>query len=85
MNGLSDEKITWESSDSKIATVDKDGLVKGVSVGDVEIIASIENGKTKTCKVTVVEPIPITKITLSETEVTLEEKRAGFIRSRDRA
>ena len=74
LNGLSDEKITWESSDSKIATVDKDGLVKGVSVGSAEIIASIPNGKTKTCKVTVVEPIPITKITLSETEVTLKKK-----------
>lgn len=34
------QTITWSSSDDKIATVDENGLVKGISVGSVKITAT---------------------------------------------
>ena len=36
--------VTWSSSDDSIATVSADGLVTGVSVGDVTITAEVDNG-----------------------------------------
>ena len=41
--------ITWTSSDTSVATVDEDGMVKGVKVGKVTIIATCEiDGQTLT-------------------------------------
>lgn len=40
-----DKTITWSSSDPSVATVSKKGLVTGVSVGDVIITATAQNGK----------------------------------------
>ncbi len=45
------KKVTWKSSDSKIATV-KNGKVTGVKAGKATITATV-NGKSATCKVTV--------------------------------
>lgn len=45
--------ILWESSDSKVATVDNNGTVTGISEGKCEIIASSINGKSGVCNVNV--------------------------------
>ena len=47
--------VTWESSDETIATVDKNGRVKGLAEGEVSItVTSTENADiTATCTVTV--------------------------------
>ena len=47
-----DGKITWSTSNKKIATVSSSGVVKGVKPGTVTITAK-RNGKTFKCKVTV--------------------------------
>ncbi|MBO4325643.1 MAG: discoidin domain-containing protein [Clostridia bacterium] len=50
----SSENVSWTTSDSSIVTVDKDGNVKGIAVGQAEITAS--DGETSAvCKVFVVE------------------------------
>ena len=54
-------KLTWKSSNTKIATVSKSGKVKGIKKGTVIITATTENGKTATCKVTVTEPVKSVK------------------------
>lgn len=48
-----DKKVTWESSDSDIATVSDKGVVKGIKPGTATITVTSSNGKTATCKVTV--------------------------------
>ena len=45
--------VTWKSSDTKIATVDSNGKVKGIKKGTTTITVSSNNGKTATCKVIV--------------------------------
>ena len=48
----SEEKVTWSSSNKKVATVTKTGMVKGVKAGSATITAKI-SGKKCTSKVTV--------------------------------
>ena len=63
---LSSTKLTWKSSDSSIATVDENGVVKGLREGTVTITVTSTNGKKATCTVTVTEDtIPVEEIHLS--------------------
>ena len=46
--------VTWESDKPAVATVDKNGKVKGIAAGEATItVTTVENNKTATCKVTV--------------------------------
>ncbi len=69
-----DKTVTWKTSDATIATVDANGLVTGVAVGQATIYASSSNGLTDECIVTV-EPgiVPVTGISLSNTELLMRE------------
>ena len=49
------KNVTWTSSNTKVATVDNNGKVTGVSVGESTITVKTNNNKTATCKVTVVK------------------------------
>lgn len=46
-------KITWSSSNKKVATVNSKGVVKAKEKGKTTITAKASNGKKVTCKVTV--------------------------------
>ena len=46
-------QLTWTSSDESIATVDKDGKVKGITEGTCTITAESNSGLKATCKVIV--------------------------------
>ena len=62
--------ITWKSSKTSVATVDKNGKVKAIKAGKATITAKTVNGKTAKCVVTVkAKP---TKIKLSKS-VTLKK------------
>lgn len=50
--------LTWSSSDESIVTVDDNGIVTAASVGTADITATAENGKTATCRVTVIAGSP---------------------------
>ena len=51
-------KVTWASSDAKVATVSREGVVKGVSCGVAIITATTTNGKTAKIRINVVEQKP---------------------------
>ncbi len=55
---VSDNQITYESSDPSIATVTADGIVKGIKSGNCIITATtVEGGYTAECVVTVLQPV----------------------------
>ena len=67
-SNATDKKISWSSSDTKVAKVDQKGTVSAVGVGTATITAKSSNGKKATCKVTVKE-VSVTKVTLDKTSV----------------
>lgn len=57
-----DRPVTWSSSDEAVATVDEDGLVAGISEGNVSISAASE-GVTGTVTVTSRDPVRSVEVT----------------------
>ena len=64
-----DKTITWDSSDSSVATV-RDGVVTAIKLGSATITAKAGD-KSATCSITVV-PTPVTSITLDKTSASLK-------------
>lgn len=64
------KKLTWTTSDSKVATVD-DGLVKAKSEGKAQITVTAENGVAQSCSVTVSNK-EIEKIILDNTSTSVK-------------
>lgn len=54
------EKITLRSSDDSVAAVDAEGKITGIGVGECDITARNEFGKTATCHVTVKKSVFLT-------------------------
>lgn len=67
-----DKRVTWTSSNSRIATVDANGKVTGVAKGVAEIVAMTVDGKfTAKCTVTVTKKIDVTGVKLNKTAIKL--------------
>lgn len=67
-------QLTWSSDNESVATVDKDGKVKGIAEGKCTITAESNNGVKATCLVIVeyIEPISLSDFkSLPEGEVAL--------------
>lgn len=56
-DNATDKTVTWQSSDSAVATVDN-GTVRAVAAGQATITATSKNGKQATCIITVKVPNP---------------------------
>lgn len=67
------KKVTWSSSDNKVATVTSKGKVTAKKKGTATITARV-GGKKYTCKVTVKQPV--TSVTLNKKSCTLKKKGA---------
>ena len=66
------KRVTWKSSDEKVATVDENGKVTAVSNGTATITAtSVSGNYTATVSVTVKIPVEIEKITIETEKETL--------------
>lgn len=63
-NVLAGQKVTWKSSNTKIAKVDENGVVTGVAKGKATITATATDGSKKSGKVTVYVGKLITAISL---------------------
>ena len=55
------QKITWKSSDKKVAVVSSKGVVKGVKNGKATITAMLGGKKFATCQVVVNKPVPVSE------------------------
>ena len=61
------KSLAWSSSNTKVATVDKNGKLKAVGAGTVTITCTAKDGSGKkaTCKVTVYQPVKSIKLNTS--------------------
>ena len=57
-SNAANKKCTWRSSNTSVATVDKNGKVTAKASGTATITVKTSNGKTANCKVTVNLPAP---------------------------
>lgn len=61
-----DPVLSWRSSNTNVASVTNEGIVKGVDAGTATITVTASNGKYSTCKVTVTRPA-LKKISVPKT------------------
>ena len=77
----SNQKVTWKSSNTAVAKVDKNGEVYGKKAGTATITVTTIDGKKKaTCKIKVVLPKgSVTGVKLKKTSLTLFEGSSKFL------
>ncbi len=67
-DNVTDPEVSWSSSDDTVVTVDKDGNVIAVSVGEATITATSADGKASAiCNVTV-DPVLVSDVSIDPTE-----------------
>gem|GEM_PF-1101679 len=67
-------EVKWSSSDTEIVDIDSDGVVTTIAGGEAIItVSTVDNRSAAHCNVRVViDPIPVTGISLDQTSLTLE-------------
>lgn len=76
----STDKLSWKSSNKKIATVTSSGKVKGIGKGTATITVTTTSGKKATIKITV--KIPAKKVKLSKSKVTLKKGKSVKLKAK---
>ena len=75
-SSATNKDITWSSSDKNVATVSDSGLVTPTGNGTARITASAAGGTIKSyCFIEVKMNIPVTGISMSQTEVLMTEEQ----------
>jgi hypothetical protein len=77
-----DKKVTYKTSNKKVATVTSKGVVKGVKTGTAKITVTSKKNSKKKAKITVkVVAGKVTKVTLDQTKVSLEEGKTVTLKA----
>lgn len=61
-----DSKVSWSSSNDKVATVNSEGVVKGISIGKVEIFATLNDTDISDFIIINVVPILANNVTINK-------------------
>lgn len=69
--------LTWKSSNEKVASVDKNGLVRALMGGSAVITAVAEDGASASCRVTV-NAIVMTHAEMQHEEITVYAGESGY-------
>ena len=78
------KKITWTSKDTKVVTVDENGVVTGVGDGRTFVVAKAEDGSgvTKTIEFVVKkQEVPVTSIAVDKSELNLEVNETAELKA----
>ena len=77
-SNATNKKVTWKSSNTKVATVTSDGVVKGIAKGSATITCTSADGskKTATCKVAVKNPVKVTGVKISKTSAAVAKGKS---------
>lgn len=73
------EDVTWKSSNTAVATVDNNGLVKAVKAGTATITVTSKSGKVGTATITVkgtTATVKVSKVTVKATSVAVGASKA---------
>ncbi|MDO4274541.1 MAG: Ig-like domain-containing protein [Eubacteriales bacterium] len=65
-------KVTWSSSNKKVASVTSKGLVTGISTGSAVITAKLPSGKKAVCNITVPGRVSAKSVTISKTSLYIK-------------
>ena len=78
-SNVNNKNVTWTSSDDRVATVAKNGSVKGISVGTCTLTCSCDAdpGVYTTVEVTVQQPVQ--KITFNPSTVSVEVNTSAYL------
>lgn len=72
----SNKKVSYESSNSKVATVNKKGVIRAISAGTakIRVTAADGSGKKVSCTVKVSKStVPVASVRLNKTQLTLKQ------------
>lgn len=74
-DNTTDKTVTWSTSNDAVATVDDNGLVRGVAPGEAVITASTNDGSGVTAQahVTVIEHVYVSSVTLNTTSASIDK------------
>lgn len=77
-----DKSVTWDSSNTKVATVSKNGKVSAKAAGTATITATTADGSKKvTCKVTVTKEVKTTGVTLNKEKLSLTVGKSSTLKA----
>ena len=71
------EDVVWTTSDAAVASVDQNGKVTGMALGDAVVRAALSSDKSISadCKVKVISTVPSTTLSLTSKDATVEVGR----------
>ncbi len=76
------DKVRWKSSNKRLATVEKDGKVRALKEGNVEITLNVNNKDVDECQIEIKaksEKSKTPKYKLSDEKITLEVNKTGVL------
>ena len=78
-DNANDRNIVWTSSDPSVATVTKNGTIKGIAIGDCDIYATAQADESVFAVINVQVQQPVTKIIFTENKVNVNAGEGAYI------